>query len=61
MIYYLEEPADNQSGEVDFALPNPSDQVVLPFFWNTAHLINIGGDEASDEASAAKKDKIYLF
>jgi len=29
VIYYLEEPPDNQSGEVDFALPNPSDQVWL--------------------------------
>jgi len=29
VIYYLEEPPDNESGEVDFSLPNPSDQVWL--------------------------------
>jgi len=29
VIYYLEEPPDNESGEVDFSLPNPSDEVWL--------------------------------
>jgi len=29
VIYYLEEPPDNEKGEVDFSLPHPSDQVWL--------------------------------
>jgi len=29
VVYYLEEPPDNTSGEVDFSLPDPSDQVWL--------------------------------
>ena len=31
VIYYLEEPPDNERGEVDFSLPHPSDQV--HFHW----------------------------
>ena len=47
MIYYLEEPPDNESGEVDFSLPNPSDEVTIAFLWNSVHTFSLEAPHTS--------------
>ena len=47
VIYYLEEPPDNESGEVDFSLPNPSDEVTIAFLWNSVHTFSLEAPHTS--------------